>query len=146
MAKRKVIVHKGVKPKPKKSTHNYKGRVREFQLGSGLPSTKDILTELEGYRDVLFGREDPPLDKGVMTLMEVAEGYFSRACELEQLIYEAVRDGRLVGKEKAVYNQVRTQNIRSFKELAKSATELGSRRITFENLRVQQEMRGLESL
>jgi hypothetical protein len=139
--KKKVIAKKGVTKKP-----SYKGKVRQFTLGSGLPSPNDIREELYGYREVLFGRQDPPLDKGVMTLMEVAEGYFSRACELEQLIYRAIAEGRLVGNAKKEYSALRTQEIRSFKEMSKSATELGSRRITWENIRVQQENRGLESI
>lgn len=139
MTKKVVRVKKGV-PTPR----NYKGKVRQFRLGEGLPKAIEIADELEEYRNVLMGREEPPIEKGVMTLMEVAEGYFSRACEIEQLILRAQREGRVAkGSE---YNSLRTQEIRSFKEMAKSAAELGSRRITFESLRFQQEMRGLESL
>jgi hypothetical protein len=137
--KKKVVVRKGV-PKKRK----YKGSVRSFTLGSGLPAPEIIREELRGYRAVLLGHEDPPIEMGIITLMEVAEGYFSRACDIEQQILEAVSEGRLV--DKTVYHSLRTQEIRSFKEMAKSATELGSRRITWENLRYQQEMRGLESL
>lgn len=137
--KRTVKVTKGVKQKP-----SYKGRVRQFRLGQGLPEPSEIRDELRGYRDVLMGREDPPLQKGVMTLMEVAEGYFARACEIEQEILEAQQEGRIT--KTGEYNTLRTQEIRSYKELFKSATELGSRRLTFENVRMQQEMRGLESI
>lgn len=137
--KRTVKVTKGVPKKP-----SYKGRVRQFRLGQGLPSPEAIRNELKGYRDILMGREDPPIQKGVMTLMEVAEGYFSRACEIEQEILEAQQEGRL--PKTGEWNTLRTQEIRSYKELFKSATELGSRRLTFENVRVQQEMRGLESI
>lgn len=135
---RKVRVTKGAPKRPK-----YNGSVRHFKLNRGLPTVEAIRSELAGYRDVLLGEVDPPTQKGVMTLMEVAEAYFSRACELEQLILEAQRQGTTVRKE---YQQVRTQEIRSFKEMAKSAAELGSRRITFENLRMQQEQRGRESI
>lgn len=143
MTKKKVVRSvKGVKKRP-----NYKGRVREFRLGRGLPDPQEIREELKGYRDVLFGRKEPPLDKGVMTLMEVAEGYFSRVCEIEQNILEAQANGVLPSEaKKNPYHTLRTQELRSYKEMFKSATELGSRRITFENLRTQQEMRGLESL
>lgn len=129
------------KPRP-----SYKGKVRSFHINSGLPTPAAILQELSDMRDVLQGREDPPLEMGILTLMETAEGYFSRACALEQEIYTAVRQGKLVGKTKTEYSSIRTQELRSFKEMAKSAAELGSRRLTFENLRFQQEMRGLESL
>lgn len=93
-------------------------------------------------RDVLMGREDPPVELGVITLMEVANGYFSRACEWEQMILQGKAEGWLPKG----YDQLRTQEIRSFKELTKGATELGSRRITAENLRVEQEVRGLDAL
>lgn len=139
MGKKKVVVHRGVKQKPK-----YKGRVRTFTINGGLPKPEAIVSELAGYRDILFGREEPPIEKGVMTLMEIAEAYFSRTCEFEQLILEAKREGRLTSK--SPYHSLRTQELRSFKEMFKSATELGSRRITFENLRFQQESRGLESI
>jgi hypothetical protein len=137
--KRTVVVKKGV---PKKQNH--KGHVRSFTIGGGLPTPRQIRSELKGYRNVLMSREEPPMQKGVMTLMEVAEAYFARTCEIEQEILEAQQEGRI--PKTGEYNTLRTQEIRSFKELFKSATELGSRRITFESLRYQKEMRGLESL
>lgn len=139
MSKRVVRTKKGAPIPPK-----YKGRVREFTLGSGLPSPEKITRELKEYRDVLAGRADPPIQKGVATMLEVAEAYFSRACDIEQDILIAAREGRIT--KSSPYHSIRTQEIRSFKEQAKSAAELGSRRITWENLRYQQELRGLESL
>jgi hypothetical protein len=141
MGKKKVVVKKGVGSTKR---HVYKGRVREFRLGSGMPSPSVIREELEEYRDVLMGRLDPPIDRGVMTLMEVANGYFSRACELEQMILQAKAEGWLP-KDQG-YESLRTQEIRSFKELAKGATELGSRRITWEQHRYKQEQTGLEAI
>lgn len=136
MSKRKVV--------KRASAPVYKGRVREFTLGKGLPTPKEIRAELSEYRDVLMGRTKPPMDKGVATLMEVANGYFSRACEIEQLILQAKAEGWLPPNKG--YESLRTQEIRSFKELFKGATELGSRRITYEGLRFQQEVRGLDAL
>lgn len=129
---------------PTTKPHIYKGKVRQFTLGAGLQTPKQIRKELSGYRDVLMGREDPPLQKGVMTLMEVANGYFSRACEIEQLILQAKAEGWLPKNQG--YETLRTQEIRSFKELFKGATELGSRRITWEELRFKQETRGLDAV
>lgn len=123
---------------------SYKGKLRSFKIPAGLPTPTEIRDEMEHYRDVLHGRADPPIQKGVITLMEVAEGYFSRLCEIEQLILRAKAEGTLPAG--MGYESLRTQEIRSFKELSKAATELGSRRLTFENLRYQQEMRGLESI
>lgn len=137
--KRKVVRA----PAPTKRP-DYKGKLRQFRIPSGLPTPDEIRKEIEHYRDVLHGRAEPPIQKGVMTLMEVAEGYFSRACEMEQMIYQGKAEGWL--PKNMGYEQLRTQEIRSFKELAKAATDLGSRRITFENLRFQQENRGMESL
>lgn len=141
--KKKKVITKAPKHQPQ--SQRYKGgQIRGFKLGEGLQSPTEIRDELEEYRDVLFSRREPPIDRGVITLMEVAEGYFSRACEIEQLILRAKAEGWLPKNQG--YETLRTQEIRSFKELSKSATELGSRRITFENLRFQQETRGLESL
>lgn len=142
----KKVVKKS-KSKKKKLTKPYKpdysGKVRHFRLNGGLPPVEILREELAGYRQVLLGHEDPPYYKGVMTLMETAEAYYSRACEMEQLIFDAIAEGQI--SKSSEYNTFRTQTLRSFKELSKSATELGSRRITFEDARVRQEMRGLES-
>ena len=135
MSKRVVRRHK---PQP------YVGKVRQFRLGSGLPTPKEIRRELADYRDVLMGRKEPPLERGVATLMEIANGYFSRTCEIEQLILEAKAEGWLPKNKE--YETLRTQEIRSFKEMSKAATELGSRRITWENLRFEQETRGLDAV
>ena len=80
---------------------------------------------------------------GVLALMEVADAYYARSCELEQLILTATREGHIPKTSK--YQQIRTQEIRSFKEMAKSAVELGSRRVTVEQLLQEKERRGLES-
>jgi hypothetical protein len=139
--KKKIKTVKGVKTKTPLA---YRGSVRHFRIPRGLPSPQEIRDELHGYRDVLHGWEDPPLEKGVMTLMETAEAYFSRTCGIEQEILEAIANG--VIKPKSEYHTLRTQEIRSYKEMFKSATELGSRRITFENSQTQKEFRGLESI
>jgi hypothetical protein len=118
-------------------------KVRQFRLGEGLPPVRELRAELAEMREVLLGREEPPISVGVMTMQEVAEGYFSRACEMEQLILDAEHDGRVAKKDH--YYSFRTQTLRSFKEQAKSAAELGSRRLTWEALRYQQETTGRES-
>jgi len=139
----KKIKKKRTLTKPPKA-HPYKGKLREFHIPRGLLTPDEIREEMEDMRAVLHGHVNPPMEKGVITLMEVAEGYFSRACEIEQLILAGKAQGWLP-KNKG-YEQLRTQEIRSFKELAKAATELGSRRVTWENLRFEQERRGLESI
>lgn len=104
------------------------GRLRDIQVGMGLPPCEELEEELEGYRDVLMGRTPPPIDVGVLTLMEVANAYYSRAAEIEQLILEAERKGAVFKGH--TYYRFRTGELRSFLELTKRAAELGSRRLT----------------
>lgn len=94
--------------------------------------------ELDDMRDVLLGRKMPPVDNGVMTLMEVADAYFARAKEMEQIILRDEADGIVVRGSK--HYKFRTGELRSFIELAKGATELGSRRVT--KARLDFDMRG----
>jgi hypothetical protein len=119
-------------------------RVRQFSVGAGLPKPQDIRDELEDMRNVLLGRCDVPsgAPAGLIMLQEVADMFFGRACELEQLILEATAEGSI--SKTSPYHQIRTQEIRSFKDQAKSAFELGSRRITFERLLFDQETTGRE--
>lgn len=133
--KARVPVAKGVR----------RHKIRTFRLGEGLPRPGDIRDELEDMRAVLLGHEDPPTTNGILTLMEIAEAYFSRACDLEQLILRAEAEGKIMKGRNSQYHSLRTQEIRSFKEMAKSAADLGSRRLSAENLRWEQETWGRES-
>lgn len=121
-----------------------KTRVRVFHIGEGLPKPKAIRKEMAEMRDVLMGRVEAPVT-GILALMEVADAYFARACEWEQLILAAEAEGRITKGKDSPYHQLRTQEIRSFKELAKGAADLGSRRLTAESLRHEKESRGRES-
>lgn len=94
--------------------------------------------ELDEMRDVLLGRKPPPVDAGVMTLMEVADAYYARAKEMEQLIHRDESDGVVIRGSK--HYKFRTGELRSFIELAKGACELGSRRVT--KARMDFDMRG----
>jgi len=129
--------------KRKVATHHPR-RVRQFSVGAGLPKPQDIRDELEDMRNVLLGRVDVPSSApgGLLMLQEVADAYFGRACELEQLILEAVAEGSI--PKSSPYHQIRTQEIRSFKDQAKSAFELGSRRVTEARLLFDQESTGRE--
>lgn len=133
MVQRKIKVHR-IRTQPKS--------LRHFKIGEGLPTDKEITRELEDMRDVLMGRTDSPVS-GVLALMEVADAFFARACELEQMILAGIREGRLTKSDPR--NAIRTQEIRSFKELSKSAAELGSRRVTVEQMTQEKERRGMES-
>lgn len=134
-------------PGHKKPSQSHKGRLRTFKINGGLPDPQTIREELRGYREILLGREDPPssLEKvGIHALQEFADACFARTCELEQNILEAIAEGHL--DKDSPYHSLRTQELRSYKEMFKASSELGSRRLTREQIRVQQEMRGLESM
>lgn len=80
---------------------------------------------------------------GILAMMEVADAYFARACEMEQLILRGEREGT-ISRGSALY-KFRTQELRSFKELAAGASNLGSRRLTEAVRRDEQERKGRES-
>ena len=62
--------------------------VRYFHVGAGFELSK-MMAELREYTNILLGREDPPIDRGVMTLMELAEAYHARAKEIEMELLDA---------------------------------------------------------
>jgi hypothetical protein len=97
---------------------------------------EEFSIELQGYTSVLMGRVPPPINRGVMTLMEVAEAYYARGQEINMEILRKEREG-LVTKGTALY-RFRTGELRAFLELTKKAIDLGSRRITFEQMLYEQ--------
>lgn len=105
-------------------------RLIDVPVLEGLGTPDEIKEELIAYCDVLLGRTDPPVDHGVMTLMEVADAYYARALEIEQLIYDNEREGNVV--KGSPYYQLRTGRLRSFIEMSKRSAETGSRRLTHE--------------
>lgn len=121
------------------------GKVRTLKLGSGANNALALSAELEDMRDVLMGRETVPagITVGPLALMEVAEAYFGRASEIEQIILKGEREGTIAAS--SALSRFRKGELRSFKEMAKSAAELGSRRLTAASLRFEQERQGRES-
>lgn len=91
-----------------------------------------MLNELHSYWDVLLGREDPPVESPYLSLMECAVAYYSRAQELDALIHEAELSGAV--RPKSPYYRVRTGPLRAFIESAKKHADLGSRRLTQEDM------------
>lgn len=77
---------------------------------------------------VLVGHQNPPVNIGIGTLMEVASAYFARGMELTSLIQRGETEGQ-VPRGSKLY-KFRTGELRSFLDIAKNATEMGSRRIT----------------
>lgn len=91
-----------------------------------------IKQELDGYTDVLLGRAPSPLNRGTMTLMELAETYHARAREIEMQLLAAEADGIILRGSKAY--RFRTGYLRSFVELSSKSIDLGSRRVTFDQM------------
>lgn len=117
------------RPQSNVVSHKPQGQVvRQILIGEGLPSLEELEEELEGYMDVLLGRVPPPIDAGHLTLMEVADAYFARASEIQYQILQAERKGGVFKGHS--YYKFRTGELRSFLEIAKRASDLGSRRLT----------------
>lgn len=115
-------------------------RLTDVPVPAGLPTPDEIMDELLGYCDVLLGRVEPPVRSPYLDLAEVATAYYSRALELDMLIHEVERDpdSGIVRGHPLV--RVRTGALRSFLEMAKKQSELGSRRLTQERLLFDQRM------
>ena len=118
--------------------------VRDIQVGQGLPSVEELSKEFKGYMDILLGRKAPPVDMGVMTLMEVADAFFARGMEVTYLLHEAEREGAPMHFKGSNYYQFRTGELRDFTDLAKKAGELGSRRLTMERMEFDAIKSGVE--
>ena len=84
--------------------------------------------ELQHYTDTLLGRLDPPVDRGILTLMEVAEAYHARGREMEMSLLDGEATGAVL-KGSGAY-RFRTGMLRSFIELCSKTMDLGSRRVT----------------
>lgn len=104
----------------------------DVPVGSNLPTPDEIFDELTEYCDVLLGRKPPPTDAPYLGLAEIATAYYARACELDMLIHEQERKGVVI-RGHALY-RVRTGALRSFLEMSKKMADLGSRRLTQEQL------------
>ncbi|GAA2555144.1 hypothetical protein GCM10010423_65410 [Streptomyces levis] len=130
-----MVTHKGVN-----------NRTRAVTLERGLKQATELAEELRDMRGVLLGHEDIPegVRGGPLALMEVADAYFGRACDIEQDILRQEREGKI--RADSQLSRFRKAELRSFKEMAKSAVELGSRRLTAASLQFEQERLGRESV
>jgi hypothetical protein len=118
-------------------------RTRTIAVGRGLPDVADMQAELDEYLDVLMGREDAPVE-GLMALFETADMYYARASEMDMMILRGEADGSIA--KGSPHSKFRTGELRTFRELAKRAADLGSRRLTaitaeFERSRLGRETR-----
>lgn len=114
--------------------------VRAFHMNEGLPPLPQMQEELIDMMNILLGRVEPPIDKGIMTLMEVADAFYARASELTMMIQADEREGVVL--KGTAYYKFRTGELRTFMDTAKRAAELGSRRITAAQLRFEAERTG----
>lgn len=128
----------------RRSSRRPKNSLRAFRVGSGLPTVTHMMDEVQDMIDVLLGRVDPPIDAGVLTMMEVADAYYARASELTILILEGERNGHILPK--SGHYKFRTGELRNFMEIAKRASELGSRRLTEKQVELLQERHGRENV
>lgn len=118
-----------------------RGTYKDVQLGTrltevptrmGMPGADELWEEIHGYVDILLGRVESPINSPYLSMGEVATAYYARAQEIDMLIHAAERDGTVM-RGSALY-KFRTGELRSFIELAKKCAELGSRRLTQEQL------------
>jgi hypothetical protein len=131
------------KPKVTMDRQSKTGRLRAVKVGEGVPPIPVMQAELQDMTDVLLGREDPPIDAGHLTLMEVADAFFARASELTMMLQAMERDGQIT--RGSAHYKFRTGELRTFLEMAKRAADLGSRRLTEEQLLWEMQQFGRES-
>jgi hypothetical protein len=127
--------------KPSSRDVQFAQTLTQVTLGLGLGDVNELRDELLEYADVLLGREQPPIDSPYLNLAEVATAYYCRAREIEMLIFEAEREGAVL-RGMPLY-RFRNGALGSFIELSKKMADLGSRRLTQEQL--LQAMRESES-
>jgi hypothetical protein len=100
---------------------------------SGLPESPDAAwREIHGYLDILLEREPAPVHAPYLQLQELATAYYARAMEIEALIHQAERRG-VVGRG-SDWQKFRTGELESFINIARKCADLGSRRLSEEQL------------
>lgn len=107
-------------------------RLNVVPIGDHLANTDELWAEIQGYMDVLLGRADSPIESPYLALAEVATAYYARAQEMDALIHHHEREG-IILRGSPMY-RFRTGELRAFIELSKRCAELGSRRLTQEQL------------
>ncbi len=110
--------------------------VTAVKVGEGVMDLQTMRDEIDYMMTVLLGKEDPPVDAGLLTLQEVAYGYFARASELYITLARAETAGTVI--KGSATQKFRTMELRQFLEVARAAMELGSRRVTTAKLEMEQ--------
>lgn len=117
-------------------------RTRTIHVYEGLPPVVELQAEIDEYMDVLLGRVDAPV-QGHLALMETADIYFGRMSEVELLIKRGETDGSI--PKGSDYTKFRTGELRTFLEIAKGSSALGSRRLSALALEAERSKTGRES-
>jgi len=107
-------------------------RLTAVRTKLGLPDVEDLADEITHYVAVLKGEEPSPIGSPYLELAEVATAYYVRGQEMDMRIHALERKGA-VERGSQLY-MFRTGELRSFIELTRRAAELGSRRLTQEQL------------
>lgn len=124
--------HHVVAPPHKGGPVQFSQKLTDVPLGTDLPDADELMEEFLHYANVLLGREEPPIDSPYLALMEVATAYYARALEVEMLIHYEEQQHRVI-RGHPLY-KFRTGQLRAFIDLSKRMAELGSRRLTQENI------------
>lgn len=111
-------------------------KLTEVPVGDGLLDVDDLYDELIYYTDILLGREQPPVESPYLSLCEVATAYYARALEMDMMIHNEERKRNVI-RGHPLY-QFRTGSLRAFIDMSKRMADLGSRRLTQEQLLADQ--------
>lgn len=128
-----------------RKTQEENHHLRLFGVADGLAPLPVLQAEIDEYWDVLLGRVPPPIpEHRTDALMETADAYFARASEITAMIQRAEQEGTLV--RTSPYVKFRTGELRTFMDVCKRAADMGSRRITMFQIRIEHhERRGRDA-
>jgi hypothetical protein len=103
-------------------------RLGDVETPPGLGTYEELFDELLDMLHVLQGRADAPVSSPYLGLMEVATAYIARAFEIEMLLLQLEHEGD------HALQKFRTGPLRSFIDAARKMVDLGSRRLTQEQI------------
>jgi hypothetical protein len=114
-----------------------------ISLGHGLPTLEECFDELKMYAEDLARYYDPDVPIGnTLDLLEVATAYLARAFDIERQLHQ--REQILSLPRGCPEQRFRTGALESFISQAKVCRDLGSRRLSFAQLRYDSEKTGRE--
>jgi len=108
--------------------------------GNSMEMVRRFEQEIEMYTDVIFGRQQAPVEAGIATMYEISVAYYARAKEIEMYI-KKMESGIEIGKTKHPLYKFRTGQLNVFIEMVKELTRLGSRRITVAQMMLNEDLR-----